>query len=194
MNCRPNGRRRAETLTAEYAVRSEEKHQRQVNRQRGGEQLQRRGRRGRRWSQLTEEMGLRDEPICLSTWSSHLSGPFRCTSIQQGVDVMSCRWYSWPQPVRHKPHAMYSTHTTQCTTHAPQSEAERSRAEQRRVEQRRGEEKSARGLCTREPIRTSSRGLSVSREAEGGTGQASGSTARRCRTCAPSPIRSARAY
>lgn len=43
-------------------------------------------------------MGLRGEPICVSTLSSHCRGPWRWTSIQQGVLVTSCRWYSAPQP------------------------------------------------------------------------------------------------
>ena len=38
-------------------------------------------------------------PICVNTLSSHWRGPWRCTSIQHGVDVTSCRWYSAPQPL-----------------------------------------------------------------------------------------------
>lgn len=30
------------------------------------------------------------EPICVSTLSSHCRGPFRCSSIQQGVLVTVC--------------------------------------------------------------------------------------------------------
>ena len=37
-------------------------------------------------------------PIWVSTLSSHWRGPCRWTSIQQGVEVTSCRWYSAPQP------------------------------------------------------------------------------------------------
>ena len=39
------------------------------------------------------------EPICVSTLSSHWSGPLRWTSIQQGVDVTVCRRYSAPHPL-----------------------------------------------------------------------------------------------
>lgn len=39
------------------------------------------------------------EPICVRTLSSHCSGPFRCSSIQQGVLVTVCRLYSAPQPL-----------------------------------------------------------------------------------------------
>lgn len=46
----------------------------------------------------TEEMGLCGDPIWVRTLSSHWSGPERCTSIQQGVEVTSWRWYSAPQP------------------------------------------------------------------------------------------------
>ena len=37
-------------------------------------------------------------PIWESTLSSHCRGPFSFTSIQQGVEVTSCREYSAPQP------------------------------------------------------------------------------------------------
>lgn len=42
--------------------------------------------------------GRRGDPIWVSTRSSHCSGPLRCNSIQQGVDVTVCRRYSAPQP------------------------------------------------------------------------------------------------
>ena len=38
-------------------------------------------------------------PIWVSTLSNHWRGPCRWTSIQQGVEVTSCRWYSAPQPL-----------------------------------------------------------------------------------------------
>lgn len=34
-----------------------------------------------------EEHGKRGDPICVRTRSNHCSGPFKCSSIQQGVDV-----------------------------------------------------------------------------------------------------------
>ena len=37
-------------------------------------------------------------PIWVSTLSSHWRGPCRWISIQQGVEVTSCLWYSAPQP------------------------------------------------------------------------------------------------
>lgn len=37
------------------------------------------------------------EPICVSTLSSHCRGPFRCSSIQQGVLVTVCRLGEEPQ-------------------------------------------------------------------------------------------------
>lgn len=46
----------------------------------------------------TEEMGFRGEPIWVRTLSSHWRGPWRWISIQHGVLVTSCRWYSAPQP------------------------------------------------------------------------------------------------
>lgn len=45
-----------------------------------------------------EEQGKRGDPICVSTLSSHCNGPFKCNSIQQGVDVTVCRRYAAPQP------------------------------------------------------------------------------------------------
>lgn len=45
-----------------------------------------------------EEQGKRGEPICVSTLSSHCRGPFKCSSIQHGVEVTVCRRYSAPQP------------------------------------------------------------------------------------------------
>ena len=45
-----------------------------------------------------EEQGSRGDPICVSTLSSHCSGPFKCNSIQHGVEVTVCRRYSAPQP------------------------------------------------------------------------------------------------
>ena len=38
-----------------------------------------------------EEIAFIGEPICVSTLSSHCKGPLRCSSIQQGVEVTSCR-------------------------------------------------------------------------------------------------------
>uniref|UniRef100_A0A182VAF1 Uncharacterized protein n=1 Tax=Anopheles merus TaxID=30066 RepID=A0A182VAF1_ANOME len=46
----------------------------------------------------TRLIALCGEPICISTLSSHCSGPCRWISIQHGVDVTSCRWYSAPHP------------------------------------------------------------------------------------------------
>ncbi|KAK2176278.1 hypothetical protein NP493_673g01031 [Ridgeia piscesae] len=46
----------------------------------------------------TDEIGLCGDPICVRTLSSHCSGPFKCISIQHGVLVTSCRWYSAPHP------------------------------------------------------------------------------------------------
>ena len=46
-----------------------------------------------------EEHRMEGEPICVSTRSNHWSGPFKCTSIQQGVDVTVWRRYSAPQPL-----------------------------------------------------------------------------------------------
>lgn len=46
----------------------------------------------------TELMALCGDPICVSTLSSHCSGPCKWISIQHGVLVTSCRWYSAPQP------------------------------------------------------------------------------------------------
>lgn len=43
-------------------------------------------------------MGLWGEPIWVRTLSSHCRGPWRWISIQHGVLVTSCRWYSAPQP------------------------------------------------------------------------------------------------
>ena len=37
-------------------------------------------------------------PICVRTLSSHCRGPCRWISIQHGVEVTSCLWYSAPQP------------------------------------------------------------------------------------------------
>lgn len=47
----------------------------------------------------TEVIGFIGEPICVRTLSNHCSGPWRWISIQHGVDVTSCRWYSAPQPL-----------------------------------------------------------------------------------------------
>lgn len=47
----------------------------------------------------TEEMGFSGEPIWVRTLSSHCRGPWRWISIQHGVLVTSCRWYSAPQPL-----------------------------------------------------------------------------------------------
>ena len=44
-------------------------------------------------------MGFLGEPIWVSTLSSHWRGPCRWISIQHGVEVTSCRWYSAPQPL-----------------------------------------------------------------------------------------------
>lgn len=57
------------------------------------------GRRRRPSCHETDEMGLCGDPIWVSTLSSHCKGPERCTSIQQGVEVTSWRWYSAPQPL-----------------------------------------------------------------------------------------------
>ena len=38
------------------------------------------------------------DPICWRTLSSHCSGPFRCNSIQQGVDLTVFLRYSSPHP------------------------------------------------------------------------------------------------
>ena len=46
----------------------------------------------------TDEIWLCGEPICVNTLSNHWRGPLRCISIQHGVLVTSCRWYSAPQP------------------------------------------------------------------------------------------------
>lgn len=61
------------------------------------------------WVYDTDEMGLCGEPICVNTLSSHCSGPCKCTSIQQGVLVTSCLWYSAPQPFTND---MLQTHDT----------------------------------------------------------------------------------
>lgn len=42
--------------------------------------------------------GTLGDPICVRTRSSHCNGPFRCSSIQQGVEVTVCLRYSAPQP------------------------------------------------------------------------------------------------
>lgn len=47
----------------------------------------------------TELIALCGDPIWIRTLSNHCSGPCRWISIQQGVDVTSCRWYSAPQPL-----------------------------------------------------------------------------------------------
>jgi len=46
----------------------------------------------------TDEIGLCGAPIFVSTLSSQCSGPLRWISIQHGVLVTSCLWYSAPQP------------------------------------------------------------------------------------------------
>lgn len=43
--------------------------------------------------------GNRGEPIWVRTRSSHCSGPFKCNSIQHGVEVTVCRLYSAPHPL-----------------------------------------------------------------------------------------------
>lgn len=45
-----------------------------------------------------DEQGFLGDPICVSTLSSHCRGPFRCNSIQHGVDVTVCLLYSAPHP------------------------------------------------------------------------------------------------
>ena len=47
----------------------------------------------------TDEIGFLGEPISLSTLSSHCKGPWRWISIQHGVLVTSCLWYSAPHPL-----------------------------------------------------------------------------------------------
>ena len=37
-----------------------------------------------------ELQGKRGEPICVNTLSNHCNGPFRCSSIQHGVEVTVC--------------------------------------------------------------------------------------------------------
>lgn len=54
---------------------------------------------GTQSTQDTDEIGLWGEPIWVNTLSSHCSGPLRWISIQHGVLVTSCRWYSAPQPL-----------------------------------------------------------------------------------------------
>ena len=44
-------------------------------------------------------MWLEGDPIWVRTLSSHCRGPSRWISIQHGVDVTSCRWYSAPHPL-----------------------------------------------------------------------------------------------
>lgn len=46
----------------------------------------------------TEDIGLFGAPIWVSTLSNHVNAPCKCISIQHGVEVTSCRWYSAPQP------------------------------------------------------------------------------------------------
>jgi len=46
----------------------------------------------------TDEMAQWGEPISTRTLSNHWRGPCKWISIQQGVLVTSCRWYSAPQP------------------------------------------------------------------------------------------------
>ena len=43
--------------------------------------------------------GIRGEPIWVKTRSNHWRGPFRWSSIQQGVEVTVWRLYSAPQPL-----------------------------------------------------------------------------------------------
>ena len=47
----------------------------------------------------TDVMWLEGDPIWVRTLSSHCRGPSRWISIQHGVDVTSCRWYSAPHPL-----------------------------------------------------------------------------------------------
>ena len=44
-------------------------------------------------------MWLDGDPIWVRTLSSHWRGPSKWISIQHGVEVTSCRWYSAPQPL-----------------------------------------------------------------------------------------------
>lgn len=46
-----------------------------------------------------EEHGSLGEPICVRTLSNHCNGPFKWSSIQQGVEVTVCLRYSAPQPL-----------------------------------------------------------------------------------------------
>lgn len=50
------------------------------------------------WNQVFELMTPPGLPIWDRTLSNHIKGPCRCISIQQGVLVISCLWYSAPQP------------------------------------------------------------------------------------------------
>lgn len=45
-------------------------------------------------------MGASEEPISLSTLSSHFKAPWRWISTQHGVLVIAWRWYPAPQPYR----------------------------------------------------------------------------------------------
>ena len=47
----------------------------------------------------TDVMWFDGDPICVSTLSSHWSGPSKWISIQHGVEVTSWRWYSAPHPL-----------------------------------------------------------------------------------------------
>lgn len=46
----------------------------------------------------TDDIALCGDPMARKTLSNHCNGPFKWISIQQGVLVTSCRWYSAPQP------------------------------------------------------------------------------------------------